>query len=159
MFDKCFRDILCIQFIDKTTHLKFAICVYYLPPENNVNGRFTADFFDYLTNLLYRLDDHELCMCIGDASARCGDESDLIALVHDGNIPQRSYVDDQKNSGGPVFIDFLKRVQCCMLTGRFDTGNNNFTCISHIGRYVVDYYFLPRCFYNNVKSFNTSHCL
>ena len=95
--------------------------------------------FDYLTNLLYRLDYHELC--IGDASARCGDESDLIALVHDGNIPQRSYVDDQKNSGGPVFIDFLKRVQCCMLTGRFDTGNNIFTCISHRGRSVVDYMF------------------
>ena len=52
VFDKCFRDVLCVEFIDKTTHLKFAICVYYLPPENNVNGRFTADFFDYLTNLL-----------------------------------------------------------------------------------------------------------
>ena len=93
-------------------------------------------------------------MCIGDANARCGDESDLIAVVDDGNIPQRSYVDDQKNSRGPVFIDFLKSVQCCMLNGRFDTGNNNFTCISHRGRSVVDYMFLPRCFYNNVKCFN-----
>ena len=39
MFDKCFRDVLCIEFIDTTTHLKFAICVYYLPSENNVNER------------------------------------------------------------------------------------------------------------------------
>ena len=79
-------------------------------------------------------------MCIGDANARCGDESDLIAVVDDGNIPQR--------------YNFLKSVQCCMLNGRFDTGNNNFTCISHRDRFVVDYMFLPRCFYNNVKQFN-----
>ena len=52
-------------------------------------------------------------MCIGDANARCGDESDHIAVVDDGNIPQRSYVDDQKNSRGPVFIYFLKSVRCC----------------------------------------------
>ena len=41
-----------------------------------------------------------------------------------------------------------------MLNDRFDTGNNNFTCISHRGRSVVDYMFLPRCFYNNVKCVN-----
>ena len=106
MFDKCFRDILFIEFIDKTTYLKFAICVYYLPPENNVNGHFTADSFDYLTNLLYRLDDYELCMCIGDANARCGDETNLIVVVDDGYIPQRSYVDDQKIQEGQYLLTF-----------------------------------------------------
>ena len=84
---------------------------------------------------------HELCMCIGDANVRCEDESDLNAVVDDGNIPQRSYVDDQNNSRRPVFIDFLKSDQCCMLNGRFDTGNNNVTCISYRGRSVVDYMF------------------
>ena len=50
----------------------------------------------------------------------------------------RSCIDDVKNPRGPVFIDFLKSVNYCLLNGRVSPDMDNFTCISHQGRSVVD---------------------
>ena len=52
IFDKKFRDVLVVKFKDKTSSYSFIICVYYLPPEVNINGRISQEFYDYLTNII-----------------------------------------------------------------------------------------------------------
>ena len=48
-----------MKFKEKTSSYSFIICVYYLPPEVNVNGRISQEFYDYLTNIIFRIDDND----------------------------------------------------------------------------------------------------
>lgn len=55
VFDRSFGDVLLVQFKDKASDYSFVICVYYLPPDNNINGRLSQDFFIFfLTNIIFR---------------------------------------------------------------------------------------------------------
>ena len=149
IFDKNFRDVLIVQFKDKKSNYSFVICVYYLPPENNINGRISQGFYDFLTNIIFKLDDFDMCLFMGDMHARCGQESDVVAVIDGSDIRSRNVIDDTKNSRGPIFMDFLKSVNYLLINGRITPELDNFTCISHKGRSVVDYMFTPR---ENIKN-------
>ena len=138
---------------DKTSSYSFIICVYYLPPEVNVNGRISQEFYDYLTNIIFRIDDNDFCLFMGDMNARCGNEADIVTII-DKDIPDRVSIDDTKNSRGTVFLDFLKSVNHCMLNGRITPDLDNFTCISHKGRSVVDYLFVGHESISNINQFS-----
>ena len=47
IFDKKFRDVLTVQFKDKNSDYSFVICVYYLPPENNINREYHKGFMTF----------------------------------------------------------------------------------------------------------------
>ena len=134
-------DVLVVKFKDKTSSYSFIICVYYLPPEVNVNGRISPEFYDYLTNIIFRIDDNDFCLFMGDINAWCGNEADIVTIIGK-DISDRFSIDDMKNSRGTVFSDFLKSVNYCILNGRITPDLDNFTCISHKGRSVVDYLFV-----------------
>ena len=124
-----------------------------MPPENNINGRVSQGFYDFLTNIIFKLDDFDMCLFMGDMNARCGQESDIVAVIDGSDIRSRNIIDDTKNSRGPIFMDFLKSVNYLLINGRITPELDNFTCISHKGRSVVDYMFTPR---ENIK--NTEQC-
>ena len=94
IYDKNFRDVLCLEFKDKFSHFNFIVCVCYMSPECNRNGRDSQSFFDHLTNLIYRTNDFDFCLYLGDIHARCGNESDLVTLVDNSQISTRSCIDD-----------------------------------------------------------------
>ena len=150
---KTLEMFLALEFKDKFSNFNFIVCVCYLPPECNRNGRDSQAFFDHLTNLMYRTNDFDFCLYLGDINARCGNESDLVTLVDNSHIGTRSCIDDVKNPRGPVFIDFLKSVNYCLLNGRVNPDMDNFTCISHKGRSVVDYMFVPHENLSYIESF------
>ena len=127
--------------------------MYYLPPENNINGRLSQECFDYLTDTIFRLNDFDLCLYLGDVNARCGRESDVVAVIDGNRLPDRRIIDETKNTRGPIFMDFLKSVNCCLLNGRVTPDLDNFTCISHKGRSVVDYMFVPYENIDNIEQF------
>ena len=153
VFDRSFRDVLLVQFKDKNSDYLFVVCVYYLSPENNINGRLSQEFFDYLTNIIFRLNDFDLCLYLGDVNARCGRESDVVAVIDGNRLLDRRITDETKNTRGPIFMDFLKSVNCCLLNGRVTPDLDNFTCISHKGRSVVDYMFVPYENIDNIEQF------
>ena len=57
------------------------------------------------------------------------------------DVKQRNILDYTSNGNGDLLIDFLVDCGLCMLNGRI--GINNFTHVSHRGRSVVDYVFVP----------------
>ena len=57
-----------------------------------------------------------------------------------------------KNSQGNEFIDFLQEMSMCVLNGRFN--QDNFTCVSHKGRSVVDYICVLHDQFNMYNNFN-----
>ena len=113
----------------------------------------SQEFFDYLTNTIFRLNDFDLCLYLGDVNARCGRESDVVAVIDGNRLPDRRIIDETKNTRGPIFMDFLKSVNCCLLNGRVTPDLDNFTCISHKGRSVVDYMFVPYENIDNIEQF------
>ena len=50
-------------------------------------------------------------------------------------------------------MDFLKSVNCCLLNGCVTPDLDNFTCISHKGRAVVDYMLVPYENIDNIEQF------
>ncbi|KAL7374830.1 hypothetical protein ABVT39_007749 [Epinephelus coioides] len=60
------------------------------------------------------------------------------------DIPQRTVLDTAINKHGQSFIDFLKGSKCCVLNGRLNPEQDNFTSISVRGKAVVDYIVTPQ---------------
>ena len=71
----------------------------------------------------------------------------------DKDIPDRVSIDDTKNSRG---TGFLKSVNYCMLSGHITPDLDNFSCISHKGRSVVDYLFVRHESILNINQFSVS---
>ncbi len=77
----------------------------------------------------------------GDLNARIGKKLDTEVDI-DMDLPQRVPLDHTENSHGKQFIEFLKNCKLCVLNGRFDCRNDNFTSVGR-GKSVVDYFFCP----------------
>ena len=114
------------------------LCSCYLPPERSSRGNVSQEFYDALLADMYLMmgDNSPILLC-GDFNARIGDKTDFIPTLED--IKHRKPLDTCSNSHGDCLVEFLKDSCCCVLNGRFDPANDNFTCVSHRGRSVVDY--------------------
>ena len=66
-------------------------------------------------------------MLCGDFNARIGHLSDCINGLDD--VSNRKVLDDGKNPQGEEFVEFLREMNLCVLNGRFDVSNDNYTCI------------------------------
>ena len=85
-----------VQFKDKNSDYSFVICVYYLPLENNINGRISQGFDDFLTNIIFKLEDFDMYLFMGDMNARCGHESEVVAVIDGNDIRSRTVIDERK---------------------------------------------------------------
>ncbi|MEW8548010.1 MAG: endonuclease/exonuclease/phosphatase family protein, partial [Candidatus Thiodiazotropha sp.] len=138
--DKSVEDFLWVKFKHKLSDYKLNLCVCYLPPANSSRNVDCEEFFTELLKKVYEYqNDGELLIC-GDFNARCGDECDFIEGVDP--IPPRNVLDEHCNAHGYQFIDFLVDCNLCMVNGR--VGRDNFTCISPLGKSVVDYVLIPQ---------------
>ena len=124
-----------------------------MPPENNINGRISQGFYDFLTNIIFKLEDFDMRLFMGDMNARYNHESDVVAVIDENDIRSRTVIDETKNSRGQIFMDFLKSVNNSLINGRVTPDMDNFTCISHKERSVVDYMFMPRENIQNTEKF------
>ena len=66
-----------------------------------------------------------MCLFTGDMNARCGNESDFVAVIDSNYLPKRILIDETKNSRGAVFTDYLKSVNYCIINGRVTTDMDN----------------------------------
>ena len=53
----------------------------------------------------------------GDINARCGNESDFVAVIDSNYLPKRILIDETKKLQGSVFTDYLKSVNYCIING------------------------------------------
>ena len=87
----------------------------------------------------------------------CGDFNSRIGMMKDysefDSIRGRNIIDKTTNQHGKSFIEFFNESKMCVLNGRFDPNDDNFTCISGRGKSVVDYICVPHEVLKLVKSF------
>ena len=76
-----------------------------------------------------------------------------ISGFDDVNIPKRRVIDATLNQHGHSFIEFLNESKMCMLNGRCDAENDNYTSISTRGKAVVDYICAPHENLDKCESF------
>ena len=62
-------------------------------------------------------------------------------------------IDNTINQHGHLLIEFLNEAKLCVLNGRFDETENNFTSISTRGKAVVDYICVPHDVIKDCMSF------
>ena len=99
----------------------------------------------FLDNALVYSDlvsDCDLVIAGGDLNARTKNELDYIVDI-DSITPERSNPDQEKNSHGNHFIQFLKDNRALILNGRVTPARNNFTFVKAQGRSVPDYMYCP----------------
>ena len=144
--DKSYDGILCIKLTSKTTDYSVLLLSCYLPPENSVWGRDSQEFLSHVLSDLYVNNDCDATFLCTDMNARIGSLND-IAEFDDVNIAQRHVIDKTINQHGHSFIEFLNEAKMCVLNGRFNETDNNFTSVSTRGKAVVGYICVPsRCF-------------
>lgn len=120
------------------------ICSCYLPPERSSRGDNAQAFYDALLGQVYMLylDTETLIIC-GDVNGRIGSKQD-----YDPNIdviPHRNGIDTDENCNkfGKYLLEFMNDSKLCVLNGRGNPAQDNFTSISNKGRAVVDYMMVP----------------
>ena len=91
-------------------------------------------------------------MFIGaDFNSRIGLLSDIL---HDlDTIPERTILDKSINQHGHDFLEFLNDSKFCVLNGRLNTNEDNYTSISKKGKSVVDFICVPHDNYSAIKYF------
>ena len=147
--DSTEEDFLWVKLKHKLSGFKLNLCVCYLPPANSSRPVDPEAVFTNLLKTVYEYqNDGNIVLC-GDFNARCGNECDYIEGVDP--IPPREALDEQCNAVGYQFIDFLVDCNLCMLNGRI--GRNNYTCISPLGKSVVDYICVPQEILSSCSSF------
>ena len=91
---------------------------------------------------------------MGDLNSRFGDNQEHIEGI-DLKVPSRKVLDVGKNKHGDLLIDFLKDGQLCIVNGRVNPENDNFTFVDPgRGSSVVDFLIVPYC---NLKSITDFH--
>ena len=120
------------------------ICSCYLPPEGSSRGDNAQAFYDSLLGqvYMYYLDNETLIIC-GDVNGRIGSKQDYDPNIDE--IPPRNGIDtDEKcNKFGKYLLEFLNDSKLCVLNGRGNPAQDDFTSISNKGRAVVDYIIVP----------------
>ena len=137
--DKAYDGILCLRFEHRGSQYFFIIISCYLSPETSTWGRNADFFFSHLLVLIYSTDVGSVYLC-GDVNSRIADLRDYAA---GDDISSRAALDTVVNKHGETFIEFLKDSKCCVLNGRLNPENDNFTSISVKGKAVVDYIVTP----------------
>ena len=139
--DKLVDGIIGIRFTHKPSDYSFVLFSCYLPPEMSHWGRDASSFFAHLLSQIYLFSHLDAIYVCGDVNSRIGGLSDYLNEVD--NIPLRHSIDDCVNRHGEAFLEFLLDSKMCVLNGRINPLDDNFTSISMKGRAVVDYIAVP----------------
>ena len=151
VLDKQFDGMLTLSLCHKETEYKFILVTAYLPPDNSLYGRDATGFFSHLINLIYMHTDYDAIYIAGDLNGRIGNKSDFIECVDD--IPKRTAIDIDFKGHGEAILDFCFESKFCVVNGRIDPVNDNFTFISSKGSAVVDYFLTSHDHLHSLRSF------
>lgn len=141
VLDDSIEDVLWIKLsnVAKVQSDNIVLCVAYLPPAGSVRNNDPEAFYCSLLEQVHAYQNEGRLFVCGDVNSRVGDDSDYIEGVDD--VRPRDILDFTANANGDLLIDFLVDCGLCMVNGRL--GVNNFTHVSHRGKSVVDYVFVP----------------
>ena len=152
VFDKTYDGILGLILTSKLTDFKLAMFSCYLSPESRPWGRDATGYFAHLLSQMYLIDDV-------DSIIVCGVGELYDHIQETDNLPDRAVIDTTVNQHGTALIAFLKESRLCILNGRENSINNDFTCTTARGRSVVDYVLTDHVTLKDCTNFGVSSAL
>ena len=168
IIDKNTEGILAIKCTRVISNYQLVIIVCYLPPENSPWGKNVEMFFAYLISIIYVLSEIDQILIVGDFNAKIGSLQDI---VENDVYAERKILDNTKNNHGESLIEFLRDSKMCILNGRVNSDNNDYTFISTRGKSIIDYMItqhedIEKCKHfeiiqvaDIIQKFNLFHCL
>ena len=153
--DKSFEGFMSVMFKHKTTGFSMIIGVCYLPPESSRWGRDSTAFFAHIIGELYKYDDVDNHVLLGDLNARIGKGKDYIEDIDE--LPKRKVLDENTNKHGSSLLEFLHESRMCVLNGRDKL--DDYTSVSVKGASVVDYIMVPVTQFSSFSEFKVDSCL
>ena len=106
-------------------------------------GKDAEGYFTDLSVLWSDLSDCDLVVGGGDLNSRTKNEVDYIPEIDGKFVLPRTNPDDNKNSHGGYFLQFLKDNRALICNGRVTPELNDFTFLNARGRSVPDYIYCP----------------
>ena len=103
-----------------------------------------------MTSLIYLTSDYD-AVYVGDLNGRIGNRWDFIEQLDD--VPTRTAIDQSVKGHGEAILDFCHETKFCVINGRINPLNDNYTSISTKGTAVVDYFLTSHENLKNVKHF------
>ena len=145
-------DILWLKLNGKNNdHDELVVCVCYIPPCGSSRGNVAQELYEHLlTNVYMYYDCSVPCIITGDFNARIGNLQEFNEGIE--SLKKRVCIDDIKKNYED-FLDFLNDSRFCVLNGRFEIENDNFTSVSSKGCAVVDYICVPYDLLQQVSHF------
>ena len=122
---KDYKGILGLRLVHREHGCVIHIYSMYLPPENSKYGRDSNHFFYELLTELYKYNDVDEFIMVGDLNAHIGDHTET---CYTDTIPLRIPLEKVKNNHGNAFIKFLIDSKCCVVNGR--KGDDDYTNLS-----------------------------
>ncbi len=150
--DQSYEGIQGIKLCDKSTLFTCIIYNCYLAPYTSVYGNNSTDYLAHLITELYLHSEADIVYVCGDLNGRIGNLKDDISDID--ILPPRINIDNTIHGHGEAIIDFVTDCKLCVLNGRLNPENDNFTFISEQGRSVVDYIITPQDCFNKCTSFH-----
>ena len=129
--DKSVDGIIAIKLVNNVTDYSIIVVGCYLRPEQSVWGRNAVGFFADLLELIYMYPDIDAMYICGDLNSRIGSKQDYISVIDD--VRERKVIDFTVNSHGGTFQEFLIDARYCIVNGRIDADNDNFTFVHSRG--------------------------
>ena len=143
--------MLVAKFTHKHSDYNFVVFSCYLPPERSNWGRDAQGYFAHILAQVYLFSDSDAIFISGDRNAGIGSLSDTSGDFD--LIPDRLGIEKTTNQHGHDLCEFLIDSKFCVLNGRFDSTQDNFTSISQKGRATVDYICVPHDVFQLCKYF------
>ena len=139
-----------VKFQHKESRQSLYIAVCYFPPVGTSHDGYIEDRFQALSGQIQRFQlDGQVVVC-GDFNARCGVLNDVGDV--DKRVGGRVSLDKVSNDQGEMLVECLQNSGPCIVNGR--KGNDDFTCISKKGAFVVDYCLVPLEELDNITAFS-----
>ena len=74
---------------------------------------------------------------MGDLNGRVGHKVDYMDVIDD--LPASTVIDNVVNNRHIAMIQFCLQMKMCIINGRASPLNDNYICISHRGKSIVNY--------------------
>ena len=149
----CYQDgdnVIGISLTSRERDAKILVYGVYLPPENSPYASGNDAILDRLTVEMYRQSESDSIYVCGDFNARVGDRADCLGC---DDVLHRHPIDHIVNKQGDLLLTFVNDVKGCIINGRVNPKNDDFTSVtSYRGKAVVDYHLTRQCDLNTVKT-------
>ena len=150
--DATYEGILWIKLSEKKNdENELLVCGVYVRPSGSSRGGNHEELFNKLVADLYMYASEIPYIIAGDFNARIGTRDDL-PMGHSFTIPERKCI-DEKLKDSDSLIQFTKDSNSCIVNGRLNEDEDNWTFVSNRGNSVVDYMIVAVEDYSRVKKF------